>query len=223
MLLFLIISLTMSFQLFQNFQKSFYQDICKDWHHSLFSLAVLIYSFSLFVFCCMWNLDSIEQNYLYYYESYFLLNLLFCCENSFLFVDTIILGFSKYKHKINSPSSFLRKNIQIQNSCHFHSGLKNLTPSETSSPIVLQHLISTKHSQPMNLFSLLYIWDLLFDFPCFWKFGFPMVDLPVNYQINQATTNTIPKPTLLKRFTNREKRDVIKVPVKVLLTFEVAV
>ena len=50
-----------------------------------------------------------------------------------------------------------------------------------------------------------------------------MVDLPVNYQINQATTNTIPKPTLLKRFTNREKRDVIKVPVKVFLTFEVAV
>ena len=50
-----------------------------------------------------------------------------------------------------------------------------------------------------------------------------MVDLPVNYQINQATTNATPKPTLLKRFPYREKRDVIKVQVKVLLTFEVAV
>ena len=185
---------------------------------SLFSLAVL-----MFVFCCIWNLNWSEQNYLYCYESYFLLNLLFCYENSFLFVDTVILSFSKYKHKINSPSSFLQKNIQIQNSCHSHSGLTNLTPPETSPPIILQHLIPTKHSGPMNLFSLLHIWDLLFDFSCFWKFGCPLVDLPVNCQINQATTNITAKPTLLKRYSNREKRDVIKLHVKMLLAFEVDV
>ena len=36
-------------------------------------------------------------------------------------------------------------------------------------------------------------------------------------------TNTTPKPTLLKRYTNREKKDIIKLPVKVLLTFEVVI
>ena len=36
-------------------------------------------------------------------------------------------------------------------------------------------------------------------------------------------TNTTPKPTLLKRYTNREIKDIIKLPVKLLLTFEVVV